>query len=477
MSGLRIGTASAPVQIEGSLPPTNWHRWAAQGHIADGSTPEPTTDHWRRWREDNQLMGELGLQCARIGVEWARIEPRPGRVDHEALARYRTEIADLRERDIHPLVTLHHFGNPLWLEERGGWENPTTIGAFERFASVVVDALGDLVDDWITINEPNVYAAQGYLWQEAPPGVVSWPRTWRVLRHLAIAHCRVYRMIHDRLDPLPLVDAEPVVDTPRTIRVTFAHHRRAWIAKDPRNPLHRGAVALADLLFHRIVENAFFTGRFHALLGGQRAARRHGVGPGEYADVIGLNYYSRSALSGLADGTLPNVPVTDLGWEVYPEGMIEALEILHDRYRLPIWITENGCADNGSPVPERPGPQPTTGFRGTTVEEQPAAAITGTREDAQTPLERFRGRFILEHLRAIAESDLPIEVYNHWCFVDNWEWSDGEAQRFGIVHLDHTTRDRTVKPSGRLVARLIEAGAITPEIWAEHTTASYPRST
>lgn len=438
LNGLRIGTASAPLQIEGSLPPTNWHRWAEQGHIADGSTPDPTTDHWHRWREDNQLMQDLHLQTARIGIEWARIEPTPGHIDHDALARYRDELTDLHARGIRPLVTLHHFGDPLWITDAGGWENPATITAFTTHVRRVLAAVGDLVDDWITINEPNVYAAQGYLWQEAPPGVVSWRRMWTVLRHLAIAHCLTYRILHD--------------EARRAVRVTFAHHRRAWTPKDPGNPMHHAAVHVADHLFHRVVEEAFFRGRFHVLLGGPLLARRHGVRPDRYTDAIGLNYYSRTAISGLTDQTLPGVPVTDLGWEVYPAGMIDALRALHAHYPGPIWITENGCADNGV-QDNAPGcPQPTSG------------------------VERFRPRFILEHVRAALESELPIEAYFHWCFVDNWEWSEGEAQRFGIVHLDHHTRERTVKPSGLLLRDLIDADALTPELWAQHTSVTYPRS-
>lgn len=409
LPNLQIGVGSSALQIEGALPPTNWHRWADAGHIADGSHPDHTTDHWNRWREDNALMSELGLQAARLGIEWARVEPEPGRVDHDALARYRDELTDLTARGITPIVTLHHFGNPLWIEDAGAWENPATIGAFWRHIDRVLDATGDLVTDWITINEPNVYAAQGYLWREGPPGVVSPPRLWRVLRHLAVAHIGAYERIH-RHRP--------------AARVTFAHHRRAWAPRDPANPLHRAGVPVVDLLFHRIVEEAFFRGRFHPLLG-VAAARRHRIRPGRYADAIGLNYYSRTAVSGLSDATLPDVPVTDLGWEIHPAGLIDAAAALHRRYRLPIWITENGCAD---------------------------------------ATDRIRPRFVLDHLAVIARSDLPIERYLHWCFVDNWEWSDGMAPRFGIVARDDDDA-RTIKPSGHLLARIIRTGVLTPDLW------------
>ena len=157
-----IGTASSSAQIEGSMPPSNWTRWAAEGNVVDGSSPNPTSDHWVRWREDNELMGDLGLQIARVSVEWARIEPQPGKFDREALERYAAEYRDLNQRNISPLVTLHHFSHPLWFENLGGFTREENVAFFLRFVERVLDALGGIVDDWVTINEPNVYATQAY---------------------------------------------------------------------------------------------------------------------------------------------------------------------------------------------------------------------------------------------------------------------------------------------------------------------------
>ena len=132
-------------------------------------------------------MGELGFPIARIGLEWSRIEPEPGHFDHAVIDRYREELADLKERGIKPLVTLHHFSNPLWLERSGQWTNPLSIKAFLRYVRYVVRALCDLVDEWVTINEPNVYATQAHLFHEGPPGNVSLRDTLKVMRHMAIA--------------------------------------------------------------------------------------------------------------------------------------------------------------------------------------------------------------------------------------------------------------------------------------------------
>ena len=412
-----IGAASAALQIEGGNTDTNWHDWArTPGNIFDGSTPARATDHWNRWREDNELMSELNLQIVRIGLEWARIEPRPGEFDLDVLDRYREEIADLIDRGIRPLVTLHHFTNPMWFQRLGEFTHPDSAEIFLRFVRTAVHHLGDLVTDWITVNEPNVYAVQGYLFREGPPGEVSWPKLRKVLRNLAEAHCRAYLLIHELID-----------GGGRRARVTFAHHVRVFAPKNPGNPIHRLFTRVNDFLFHQILEEAMFSGRFSPLLGRQPA----GLPAGRYADVIGLNYYSRTAVTGPSDGVFDGVALTDMGWEIFPAGLVQTARRLHERYPVPIWITENGCADNGR------------------------AELTGP-DGASLGIEHYRTSFLLDHLTAMAESGLPFERYYHWCFVDNWEWSFGEVPRFDIVHLDYETQERTIKPSARMLQEVIK---------------------
>src|SRR5699024_6856203 len=210
-------------------------------------TPARATDHWNRWREDNDLMSDLNLQIARIGLEWARIEPRPGEFDLEVLDRYREELSDLLDRGIQPLVTLHHFTNPMWFQHLGEFTGPDSVEIFLRFVRTAVAHLGDLVTDWITINEPNVYAVQAYLFNEGPPGQVSWRKLRKVLRHLAEAHCRAYLLIHE------LVDGA---------QVTFAHHVRVFAPRDPAKAVHRLITRVNEYLFHEMIEEAMFSGRF-----------------------------------------------------------------------------------------------------------------------------------------------------------------------------------------------------------------------
>ena len=417
LDGLLIGTATAAVQIEGGDRNNNWYDWSSvPGNIRDGSTPVRSTDHWNRWREDTELMASLGLQTYRMGIEWSRIEPRPGEFDATALARYREEIELLRSHGIVPLVTLHHFTNPSWFQGLGEWTVPASVDIWLRFVRHVVAELRDVVTDWVTINEPNVYAVQTHLFGEGPPGTSSWPAVRKVLRHMAIAHCRAYRLIHD-LQP--------------NAQVGFAHHMRVFDPWKPNNPIHQASARVNSLLFQDAVADAFLAGRFHRLLGRPPADIAAGR---RYYDYLGINYYTRTASKRMADATFPGSPVNDLGWEIYPEGLLRCARRLHDRYPGPIWVTENGTADNGT-------------------------ADNGDLTTGQ--LERFRCRFVNDHLTTIATSSLPFERYYHWCFVDNWEWKEGEVPRFGIVHNDYATQIRTVKPSGRFLARIIAEGGIS----------------
>ncbi|PID98628.1 MAG: beta-glucosidase [Actinomycetales bacterium] len=424
LSDLMIGTATAAIQIEGGDKNNNWYDYATlPGKIKDGSSPLRSTDHWNRWEEDTALMAELGLQTYRMGLEWSRIEPKPGEFDNAAIQHYRAEIQAILAADIVPLVTLHHFTNPSWFQGLGEWTAPESVDIWLRFVRKVVTELGDLVTDWVTINEPNVYATLCHLFKEGPPGRVSWQNLRLVLRHMAIAHVRAYRLIHE-------LQQNP--------QVGFAHHARVFTPRNQNNPLQKIMSAVDEKLFQDVITDAALGGVWSPLLGRRPAD----ISAGTYYDYLGLNYYSRSAVTGINDGTLPGRPINDLGWDIYPEGIVEVAKNLSERYPAPIWITENGTADNGNPV-------------------------TGE-------LEVFRPRFILEHLKEIADSGLDFKRYYHWCFVDNWEWSEGEIPRFGLVHNDYETQTRTVKPSGQMISEIIAQGGVSTELIEKYLGPEYP---
>lgn len=420
--GLLLGTASAATQIEGGELDHSWMDWQRKGHIADGSSPARANDHYRLWREDDALMRELGLQIARIGVEWARVEPREGEFDEQAIAHYVAEVELLLSLGVKPLVTLHHFTDPMWFVRKGAFETVDNIPTFLRFVEKMVRALGPRVNEYITINEPNVYATNGYFFGSWPPGETSLPRTMRVMGVLAAAHIRAYRLIH-------ALQAE--MDVSGT-RVSYANHMRVFAPQNPRNPWHRMAAALTRRLFQGSLARAMVLGRFGL------AVRNLGrEKPGVYCDFVALNYYTRSTVAGLGDGTRKGAPVNDLGWEIYPQGIVECAREQYRLHPMPVYVTENGTCD-------------------------------------QT--DAFRSRYVYEHLKALCESDLPVERYYHWCFCDNFEWAEGERPRFGLVHVDYDTQARAVKDSGRFYSEIIREGGVTQAMYDAHVRAQAYRT-
>ncbi len=417
------GTATAAHQVEGNNTNNDWWAWEqGEGHIKGGQRSALACNWWERAEEDFDRAAELGQNAHRLSVEWSRIEPREGYFDDAALERYRTMLRGLRERGIEPMVTLHHFTNPMWLVEMGGWENPRAIPLFERYVARVVEALGEFCDLWCTVNEPNVVATLGYIVGIFPPGRQDSAAGMRVGRNLMRGHAAAYRRIH-ALQP--------------QARVGFAHNMRIFDPARPRSLLDRWAAALQDRMFNESFLAAVTRGRWLWPLGfGLVWKLRHTL------DWVGLNYYTRDVVAFDRRAPealfsrrfhLPDAELLDGGYgEFYPAGMSRFLNRL-SRLRLPIYITENGIPDA---------------------------------DDDQRP------RHIVTHLhqvwRAIQGCRLVMGYY-HWTLVDNFEWAEGWNLRFGLIEVDPQTQKRTVRRSALLYRDICRANGITPEIIDEYT--------
>ena len=411
---ITLGAASAAAQIEGGNLSHTWSDWYRKGHIRDGSSPARANDHLHRWREDIDLMAGMGIRIYRLSIEWARLEPVQGVWDEAAAAWYRELLLHMKSRGIAPLLTIHHFTNPLWFEEQGGFAEPANIPVFLKFVEYAVKSFGDLVDSYVTINEPNVFAVMGYFQGVFPPGRHSMREAFRVQSIMASCHILAYNLIHKMRREMGYS---------YTI-VGFAHHARLFRPKSKWNPWHRLCTSLVTLMFQSALIRACLLGRF-----GFPLKNYGGIKPGQYADFLGLNYYTRSAVSSLGDGVRAGVPVNDLGWEIYPEGIAICAQEMYRLLQRPIYITENGACDNS---------------------------------------DSFRCRFIYEHLKALSESGLPVERYYHWCFTDNFEWCEGESARFGLVHVDYETQRRTIKRSGQFYAAMIKYRGVSDEMYEEY---------
>ncbi|MBQ7915284.1 MAG: glycoside hydrolase family 1 protein, partial [Firmicutes bacterium] len=366
--GLLLGTATAATQIEGGDTNNNWARFAAEGKVMDGTSPLNADDHYRRWKEDIDLMSEMGMQIYRFGIEWSRIEPQQGEYNFEAINHYREEIQYMIDKGIRPLLTIHHFTNPLWFEDMGGFTHPDAPDIFMTFVKKVVAYYGDLVSDYITINEPNVYATNSLFYGIWPPEKKSIMALIRAYSNMTACHIRAYRYIHRKRAKMGYDDT----------CVSFANHLRVFEPKNPKNPIHSFFAKLTDWLFQGALTKSMMTGQcvFPVL-------PRKGVRKGKYYDFIGINYYSRSTITTLADGVREDCHKNDLGWEIYHEGLLQLANELYDKYEAPIFVTENGTCDNN---------------------------------------DTFRPLFIYDQLKLISEVPNHIARYYHWSFTDNFEW-------------------------------------------------------
>ena len=408
---LLLGAATAATQIEGGDENNNWARLAREGKIYDKSTPVRACDHYRRFREDIDLMADMGIETYRFGVEWSRIEPSEGVFDVEVIEHYREEIEYMISRGIRPMLTLHHFTNPLWFEDMGGFTNKKSVDIYMRFAERMIDAVGDLVEDYVTINEPNVYATNSLFYGTWPPERKSLSALVKAFSNMTACHIRAYEMIHRKRAEMGKAPT----------RVSFANHLRVFAPKNERNLWHRFSAKATAWLFQGAITRAMMTGKCTFPV-----RRANGVKRGKYYDFVGINYYSRSTVSGISDGVREGCDRNDLGWEIYHEGLIELSSELGKKYGAPVFVTENGTCDN---------------------------------------TDAFRPLFVYDQLKLISETDNPIERYYHWSFLDNFEWREGESARFGLVRVDYETQTRTVNGSGKLYKSIIENKGVTDDAY------------
>lgn len=402
------GVSTAATQIEGFPTENSWYDWSEiPGKIRDGSTPGRANHHWEHWKEDLDLMSDMGIRNYRMGLEWSRIEPQDGVFDTSAIQRYREELAYMQKKGIKPLVTLHHFANPSWFEKQGAFENKAGIQKYRRFVRRIVPEIMDLCCEFITINEANVYAANGYLYGIWPPGKKSLSKAFSVMRNLSISHLLAYEDIHGIFGEKP-------------VKIGYANHMRVFRAKS-NSPFGKLQSKILDCLFQGSITCLMTTGR-----SAFPAYWFPGVKKSTHCDFIGINYYTRCTMHLLTEIPAPDSsPRSDLGWEIYPDGLTELCAKYHRLYKMPVWITENGTCDKA---------------------------------------DNFRASYIYEHLRRIALHLPFVKRYYYWTFIDNFEWSEGETAPFGLVQNDYATQKRTVRESGRFYSEIIRENGVSQRL-------------
>lgn len=415
---LVLGVATSAMQIEGGEINSSWNNWYHQGKIKDNSNPSRATDHYRKWKEDADLMAEMGIKTYRFGLEWARLCPAENVVDETVISHYREEIKYLKSKGISLLLTIHHFSNPMWFEEKGGFIKTENNEYYLDLVKLVIKSFGDLVSEYITVNEPNVYATHSYYYGVWPPGQKSLIKALIVMSNLAVCHIKAYKLIHKMRKQMGYYDT----------KVSFSNYVRIFDPKNPKIIFHIIHKNILEYIFNELVTEAMYFGNFKFPFKSPKDIEQ-----GEYCDFLAVNYYSRSIVSSFKEGTLENCQKNDLGWEIYPDGIIRSVEKLYNLINRPIYITENGTCDNK---------------------------------------DIFRSKYIYDHLKLLCQSELPIKRYYHWCFCDNFELAEGERARFGLVHIDYETQKRTIKNSGKFYTEVILKGGVTEEIYNKYVKGS-----
>jgi len=431
-AGFRFGASTAAYQIEGAADedgrgPSVWDTFCARpGTIADGSSGAVACDHYHRYPEDVGLMKDLGIGGYRLSVSWPRIQSEgTGRANPAGLAFYDRLVDTLLEAGVRPMVTLFHWDLPQALEDRGGWLQRDTVERFAEYATLLGMRLGDRVEHWCPVNEPNIVTMLGHALGVHAPGRQLMFDALPVAHHLNLAHGRA---------------AAALRATGARSVGTANNHAPVWAATDA--PEDVNAAALYDVLLNRIFADPMLLGRypdgFADLMPGPVAEDLAVISAP--VDFYGVNYYSPARVADPASPIPPSpgvalenapfkvvevegYPRTAFDWPVVPDGLRELLVGLKTAYgeKLPpIYITENGCAYDD-----------TVGVDGEVHDDDRVAYL-----DA--------------HLRAVAQAvDEGVDVvgYYTWSLLDNVEWAEGYTKRFGLVHVDYRTQQRTPKDS------------------------------
>lgn len=446
--GFLWGSATASYQVEGAVKEDGrgesiWDQFShTPGKVLNGDTGDVATDFYHRWREDIALMKDLGMQAYRFSIAWPRILPKGiGEVNEAGLAFYDKLVDSLLAANITPVITLYHWDLPAALP--GAWLNRETAQAFSGYTDVVTRRLGDRVKKWTTLNEPWCAAMLGYQFGVHAPGETDLAKALKAGHHLLLAHGLGVQVIRTNVpDAEVSLVVNPYPLTPATPSEADAYATRFY-----------------DGTFNRwFIDPAFGKGYPADIVAGYQ---QMGVLekdpayilPGDMeliaspVDAIGLNFYSRAVVSAepgheMEPGRLQHIKpagaeMTDYNWEIYPQGLVEILTWLNKTYApKSMFIAENGAAYHDGP------------------------SADGRVHDARR-VSYLRRHFV--QLATAIQAGIPVTGYFAWSLMDNFEWSVGYSQRFGIVYVDYATQQRIPKDSAYYYQQVIAANAVEEE--------------
>ena len=464
----RFGVATAATQIEDMNTATDWYLWTlptADGGLGKGAFVGDATRGFTQMMDDVTLVHDLGVDSYRFSIEWARVEPVKDQIDEAALAHYRAELEALRGLGIHPLVTLHHFSNPVWVADprdsscTGGVKDTNLCGLgspggaqvvaqMAEHAKLVAERFGDLVDEWGTLNEPVNYLLAGYGIGIFPPGRITVNDAQAsfvpVLRDYISAHAAMY----DAIEQADTVDADgDGVAASVGLSLSVADWEPSHSNQPSEQPADLAARDRLVAVFHHLYVDAVTDGTFDGNFDGT-SDEQHPEWAGRL-DWLGLQYYLRAGVTGasalipLVDATPcfsgfdlgaclpahdPSYCVPRMGYEGWTDGIGDVLAELAARYPgLPLVVTEAGIATDAG---------------------------------------RRRAENIVRNLEAIArvrDAGADVRGYYHWSLTDNFEWAEGFGPHFGLYSVDYTTYARTATEGADVLSAIAHARQITAD--------------
>ena len=446
------GAATAAAQIEGAWDrdgrgPSIWDTFCRQpGRILNGDTPSTACDFYHRWADDVAMMQRMGLQAFRFSISWSRCLPAgTGGINPAGMDFYNRLVDGLLAAGIRPFVTLYHWDLPEALEQRGGWRNRDSAAWFADYAELMACNLGDRVKDWLTFNEPQIFLGLGYAHDSHAPGhALPLADVMVAAHHVNLAHGRAVQRIR-----AGSTDCRAGMAIATKIGIPARPDDHACVEAARRftiDPEWTGDHA--TLLNNAWWPDPMILGEYPAVLEDHLPGFIAALPAGDMAEIhqpldyFGFNYYSGAIIEpapGAPWRRLPDPPGdprTMIGWPVHPDGMYWASRFFHDRYKLPLFVFENGLSS------------------------MDWVGVDGRVHDT------MRIDFLTRYLRAFHRAHAggyPLGGYFHWSLLDNFEWGRGYRERFGLVHVDYATQVRTPKDSAAWFAGVIAANGRIPE--------------
>lgn len=421
------GTATAAHHVEGNMN-NSWSHWENMetGKVYQNQKHGRAVEWWDgRWREDFDRMQYLGNKTHRLSIEWSRIQPASDSIDEQAIRQYQEMLQGLLDRGIEPMVTLHHFTNPMWLEVEGGWLENSVVERFARWTEIAVDAFGSYANLWCTFNEPMVFAVQAYLVGMFYPGAHNPWKMYKCAELLLRAHAASYDIIKSR--------------NPEA-QIGIAKHMLELSALQPKL-LNGPPVKLVRRIFNDAFNDALVTGELRVPL--RRTVQMPEL-VGKY-DYAGLNFYQRynGGFAPFSPDTYflkqvpePDAPYSPPMWgEIFPQGLYSNIKHIWEKFRKPIYITETGAPDEGDEVRRW-----------------------------------FIARAVYSMWQALNEN-IPVKGVYYWTLLDNFEWTAAYNPqfRFGLYATNFETQERTIRQSGEFYREISLENGLSSEMVEQYT--------